>query len=229
MGCRAQRCSRPLAALTRPCWSKCEPHTRKATVIACGLAVLAMSGQDFGGGVATCLVGGSVLRAEIPLRSALRRCLPFAVSRFCSASVPSSAPQPDISFEPAFAFCARCARTLGIYAVVCWRHESSQFIQPWAPGQALRGLPWRFGAARARGLVAPLTGCWQIAVVGFHWLPRRGISRHFITDSPTVRAARAGRASGPIAKVPCMAARAHGVVILVPLLLGTAVGNGCKW
>ena len=202
-----------------------EPPTRRSTLVACGLAVMACLAKTSAVVLPLVLFAWLHFAREVPLRSALRRCLPFAVIALLFAlpvpfiwrhnqMVPSSRPLP---------FVLDVLGTLGVYAGRVIAPVNLSPVYPaMAAGQAIAGL------ATACGLLA-LVGSWRrlpaaakFAAVGFVGclLPVANITPLYYRFADRYALLALGALAWPIAKFLAWPRVRTVVVVLVPLVLG---------
>jgi hypothetical protein len=202
-----------------------EPRTRKTTVIACGLAVLACLAKTSAVVLPLVLFAWLRFAREIPLRSALRRCLPFAVIALLFAlpvpfiwrhnqMIPSSRPLP---------FVLDVLGTLGIYASRVLAPMNLSPVYPaMAPGQAVAGLAMAFGLLVLMVSWHRLPAAGKFALVGFVGclLPVANITPLYYRFADRYALLALGALAWPIAKFIAWPRVRTALVVLVPLLLG---------
>ena len=202
-----------------------EPRTRRSTLVACGLAVLACLAKTSAVVLPLVLFAWLHFAREVPLRSALRRCLPFAVIALLFAlpvpfiwrhnqMIPSSRPLP---------FVLDVLGTLGVYAGRVLAPVNLSPVYPtMAPGQAIAGLAMACGLLAVVGSWRHLPAAAKFAAVGFVGclLPVANITPLYYRFADRYALLALGALAWPIAKFLAWPRVRTVVMVVAPVVLG---------
>jgi hypothetical protein len=202
-----------------------EPHTRRSTVIACVLAVLACLAKTSAVVLPIVLFAWLTFTREVPWRVALRRCVPFVVIAIAFAlpvpfiwqknqMIPSARPLP---------FVLDVMGTLGIYVGrVLMPLDLSPVYPSLAPGQAIAGIAmvcmllilvasWRRLPSAIKFAAVAFIGC-LLPVANITQVYFRFADRYVLVALVVL--------AWPIAKLLAWPKARMVVMVLVPLLIG---------